>query len=215
MKRMLIKEFSLAIHPTAILFLFFGAFVFIPNYPYEVMFFFSTLSIFFISLTGRENKDIYYSCMLPTDRAIVVKARILMVNILQLSQIIVAFIMIVLKSQLLPDMRNEAGMDANLMTLFAGFVIFGMFNLTFFTAFFKDPNRVGVPFLVSSIITFLIISVQIALTFTLPYIKELDNMSREYTARRFYFLAIGILFFVLCNVAAIKLSEKRFEKVDL
>lgn len=215
MKKMLIKEFSLALHPTAIIFLFFGAFVFIPNYPYEVMFFFSTLSVFFISLSSRENKDIYYSCMLPSDRATVVKARILTVNILQLGQIIISFIMIVLKSQLLPDMQNEAGMDANFMTIFAGFIIFGMFNLTFFPAFYKNPNSIGIPFLVSSIITFLIISIQIALCFALPYVSELDNIFSEYRTKRFFFLIIGMAFFVLADIAAVKLSEKRFEKVDL
>lgn len=32
---MLKKEFALCLHPAAIVFVLFGAFVFIPNYPYE------------------------------------------------------------------------------------------------------------------------------------------------------------------------------------
>lgn len=59
------KEFTLALHPTSVVFVFFAAFVFIPNYPYEVMCFFSCLSIYFMCLSGRENKDIFFTCMLP------------------------------------------------------------------------------------------------------------------------------------------------------
>ena len=56
------KEFTLALHPTSVVFVFFAAFVFIPNYPYEVMCFFSCLSIYFMCLSGRENKDIFQIC---------------------------------------------------------------------------------------------------------------------------------------------------------
>lgn len=50
---MLKKEFPLCLHPAAIVFVLFGAFVFIPNYPYEVMFFFSGLGAYFICLSAR------------------------------------------------------------------------------------------------------------------------------------------------------------------
>ena len=67
MSALLKKEFSLALHPASALFVFFAAMVFIPNYPYEVMFFFSGLSAFFICLTGRENKVLPFSCVLPVE----------------------------------------------------------------------------------------------------------------------------------------------------
>ena len=37
------KEIALCMHPTAFIFLFFAVLVFMPNYPYEVIFFFSCL----------------------------------------------------------------------------------------------------------------------------------------------------------------------------
>ena len=39
------KEIALCMHPTAFIFLFFAVLVFMPNYPYEVIFFFSCLSV--------------------------------------------------------------------------------------------------------------------------------------------------------------------------
>ena len=49
------KEIALCMHPTAFIFLFFAVLVFMPNYPYEVIFFFSCLSIFFSCMMTREN----------------------------------------------------------------------------------------------------------------------------------------------------------------
>ena len=56
MKALLKKEFLLCLHPTCFIFLAFAAFVFLPNYPYEVMFFFSGLSVFFVCLTARQRE---------------------------------------------------------------------------------------------------------------------------------------------------------------
>ena len=62
MRALLIKEFLLCLHPTQILFLTFACFVFILNYPYEIAFFFSGLSVFFACLSARENGDATFSC---------------------------------------------------------------------------------------------------------------------------------------------------------
>ncbi|MCI9504205.1 MAG: hypothetical protein HFE26_02280 [Clostridia bacterium] len=83
MAALLKKEFSLCLHPTGALFVLFSAFVFIPNYPYEVMFFFSGLSVFFICLTARENGDAAFTCCLPVGRKEAVLARMSMCALLQ------------------------------------------------------------------------------------------------------------------------------------
>lgn len=62
------KEIALCMHPTAFIFLFFAVLVFVPNYPYEVIFFFSCLSIFFSCMMTRENGDIAFSCALPVKK---------------------------------------------------------------------------------------------------------------------------------------------------
>lgn len=65
MNNMLYKEFKLAMHPTSIIFLSLSAMMLIPNYPYYMTFFYTTLAIFFTCLSGRENHDIFYAMTLP------------------------------------------------------------------------------------------------------------------------------------------------------
>ena len=50
MKALLQKELRLAMHPAALLFLALSALLIIPNYPYYVTFFYTTLGIFFYLL---------------------------------------------------------------------------------------------------------------------------------------------------------------------
>ncbi len=71
------KEIALCLHPTAFIFLSFAALVFVPNYPYEVIFFFSCLSVFFCCMMTRENGDISFSCALPVKKEHIPLAKIL------------------------------------------------------------------------------------------------------------------------------------------
>lgn len=100
MKQLLYKEFKLALHPTAVIFLALSAMLLIPNYPYYVTFFYTCLGVFFICLNGRENRDIYYSMLLPIRKRQIVKARFLMVAALQLAQAVLG-----------RPLRNPAGTD--------------------------------------------------------------------------------------------------------
>ena len=58
MNRLLQKELRLAMHPASVGFLLLSALLLIPNYPYYVTFFYTSLGVFFICLGGRENKDV-------------------------------------------------------------------------------------------------------------------------------------------------------------
>ena len=147
MKNLLKKEFSLAMHPTAYLFLTFACFVFIPNYPYEVIFFFSTLAVFFTCLKGRENKDLSFTCILPVEKKQIAESKIAATVLLQCALLGLTAVMVFLKQAVLPQSVNQAGMDANLVTLAGGFFLFGWFQILFFPMYFSDPNRIGKPFL--------------------------------------------------------------------
>ena len=89
MADLLRKEFKLALHPTAIIFLALSAMMLIPNYPYYVIFFYTGLAVFFICLSARENNDVVYSMMLPAAKSDIVKARILMAALLEIAQIVI------------------------------------------------------------------------------------------------------------------------------
>ena len=65
MKTLLYKQLRLACHPMTPVFCLSGIMLLIPNYPYSVAFFYVTLGLFFTFLNMREQKDIYYSALLP------------------------------------------------------------------------------------------------------------------------------------------------------
>ena len=86
MKHLLLKELRLALHPTALIFLGLSAMLLIPSYPYLVVFFYTGLAVFFTCLNGRENKDVTYTLLLPVSKADVVRARFLVVMLLEAAQ---------------------------------------------------------------------------------------------------------------------------------
>lgn len=218
MKALLKKEFLLNLHPTAILFPFFAVFVFIPNYPYEVMFFFSGLSVFFICLTARENGDFAFTCAMPVKKRDVALARMVLCVILQAAVLFLAGISTMVKELCLPqEMQiNLAGMMANFSFLGFGLILLGVFNVIFFPTYFKSPDKVGVPFLIAAAVQFAIIAALIVLRFSAPLFEDILNTPdpANIGAKTVVFF-IGVTFYLCITVFAAWKSMRNFEKYDL
>lgn len=67
-----------------LVFCLFGVMLLIPAYPYTVMWFYVMLGLFFSFLNGREQKDVYYSALLPIRKRDTVKANCLFVGLIEL-----------------------------------------------------------------------------------------------------------------------------------
>ena len=65
-------------------FCLFGFMVIIPNYPYTVIFFYVMLGLFFTFLNMREQKDLYYTALLPVPKRDTVKAGCLFTALIEL-----------------------------------------------------------------------------------------------------------------------------------
>lgn len=150
MKNLIYKELMLAMHPAAILFLCLSSMLMIPSYPYFIIFFYTCLGVFFICMSGRENKDIYYTMLLPAEKRGIVAARFLLVVLIELLQFAAAVPFALLRSAVYSG-PNEAGMNVNPAFFGFAFLMLGLFNLVFFTKYYKNPNKVGVPFLLGCI----------------------------------------------------------------
>lgn len=215
MKNMLLKEFRLALHPTNLIFLSLSAMLIIPNYPYYVTFFYTTLGLFFLCLTGRENHDIEYSMVLPVRKRTLVQARITFAVLLELAQLALAIPFAVLRQRMLPS-GNEVGMDANIAFFGLSLLMFGMFNLLFFTAYYRDPAKVGKAFITSSTFLFVYIAVAETLAHALPFFRDqLDTPDPQYLAAKLTVLGIGLFSFLLFSVLAVRIASRRFEALDL
>ena len=217
MIRLLKKEFALALHPTAFVYPLFAAFVFIPNYPYEVAFFFATLSVFLTCITGRENGDPTFTALLPVAKKDVAFARILSTFVMQWLMLFALNLCIVIKCAI-PGLGtpNVSGLDANIALNGYGLLIFGVFNACFFIPYFKRPTKIGVPFLISSVVTFCIIGVSVALATALPvYQVYIDTPDHSYIGYKLIVVGIGLAVYVALTLLTVKIGCKRFEKVDM
>lgn len=218
MKALLKKEFALCAHPTCFVFLQFACFVFIPNYPYEVMFFFSGLSVFFVCLTARENGDAAFTCTLPVKKSEVAAARMLMCGILQIALLVCAALTTAVKELCFPaEMQvNMAGMAANTAFLGFGALILGVFNVIFFPIYYTRPEKVGKPFILASAAEFAIIFALIALRFAAPFFRDvLNTPDPVHIGVKTAVLCVGLAVYALLGAIALRLSVKRFQRADL
>lgn len=216
MKALLKKEFSLSLHPTAIVFLFFGALVFVPNYPYEVIFFFSGLSVFFTSMAARENGDLAFTCSFPVRKCAVPLARILTVVMFQCALLLLTGLCIAIKQLIFPNemLLNYAGNSANLAFCGFGALLLGVFNIVFFPVHYQNPNKVGIPFVLSSAAQFLVIALLIVMRY-LPFFAPITTPDFANYEAKLIVLLCGLLLYCGMTVASAWLSMKRFERVDL
>lgn len=211
------KEFSLCLHPTSFIFLCFAAFVFIPNYPYEVMFFFSGLAVFFTCLTARENGDLAFTCALPVRKKSIATARILYFVVFQAALLCLAGAATAVKELCFPESAqiNLAGMTANTAFLGFGALLLGVFNIIFFPLYFKNPDKVGQPFIVASAVLFALIFALIVLRFALPAWSVLNTPDPAHMGIKAGVLAAGLAAYAGLTAWSCYLSGKRFEAFDL
>lgn len=215
MKNLLAKEFKLALHPTAPMFVAFVLMLFIPSYPYEVVYFYGAMAVFFTCLLGRENNDVFYTVSLPVSKKAVVQARFAYAIILELAQIVLSIPVIVIKT--VTNMpANAAALDANVALFGVMFLLFGIFNLVFFHNYYRNVNKVGKSFLIASVAMFLLVLVDEILVFAVPYVRDvIDTPDPANLAPKFVVLAIGLVAYCVMTLAAYRDSVKNFEKTDL
>lgn len=202
-------------HPTAPIFLMLSAMLLIPNYPYYVIFFYTGLAIFFTCLNGRENHDVAYTVQLPVAKRDVVKARFAFVLVLEGVQTAAAVPFAALR-QSFPMPGNEVGMDANVALFAFSFVLLGLFNLVFFSIYYRNVRKVGKAFVVSSITVFVYMGILEVCTHLIPFLRDrMDTPDPQYLTEKLILLAAGILLFAALTWAAYQNAVRRFEAQDL
>lgn len=213
MTKLLGKEIRLAMHPTNVIFLGLSALLIIPNYPYYVTFFYTALGAFFTCLTGRENNDIYYTMLLPIPKSDIVKARFAYVVLLEAAQLALAIPFALLRNSF--DMPlNEVGIMPNAAFFGLALVMLGLFNLVFFTGYYKNPDKVGKAFVISTIAIFLYMIVcEVLVHF--PVISQINTVGAENMSLKLVVLAAGAVIFAALTLIAYRVSVKRFEALDL
>lgn len=213
MCKLLYKELRLAAHPSMYIFLFMGALVLIPAYPYGVIFFFGMLGIFQSVMYGRETRDIYFTVLLPLSKRDTVKAKLLLAAFAELTELVLSLPFAFLRTLYLTD-GNPVGMEPNAAFYGIGLMIFGLFNLVFFSQFFKTAYKAGTAFLTALIPAVLGIIVMESLVH-FPGLEWLDSTAGPQMVRQLPILLAGIAVYVGTWFWACASAEKSFEKVNL
>jgi hypothetical protein len=216
MKNLLYKEFKLAAHPTTYIFLALCAMMLIPRYPGYAEFMYVCLSIFFVFLAGRENKDIFYTVLLPVRKRDVVKARCWMIAIIELVMIVISVPFAILANRISPDHGNLAGIDANVAFFGLIFGFFAVFNLTFFPIFYRTSTKVGISLAFGGgAILLYYFAAEMLIWIPSPVNTFLDTIAPDMMVKHLPILIGGVAIWVLTWLFTYHRAAANFEKVDL
>ncbi len=166
-------------------------------------------------LTGRENRDVEFSLVLPVRKAEIVTARVAYAIALELAQLLLAVPFAVLRARILPA-PNEVGMEANTALFGLSLILFAVFNGLFFPIYYRNPAKPGKAFLIASTGVMLYMVAAESLTHVVPFFRfRLDTADPLYMPEKLATLAVGALVFAAVTALSTRASQKRFVTLDL
>ena len=211
--KLLYKELALAAHPTSIVFAVLGCLVIVPAYPYTVIFMFGCLAPYITFQYARETNDQWYTAILPVTKRESVRGKYMLIISIQLFQLLIAVPSVFLR-KILEVENNPVGMDATLAWFGFGLIVYGVFDLVFFPAYYKNGYKAGKAFVIAAI-PMLLMMVAAEGSVRIPQLAWLDSYAPADLMRQVPILLIGILCYGGFVTLAYIISVKRFEHVEL
>lgn len=213
MMTLLYKEIRLAAHPTSIIFSFLGCLVLVPAYPYSVIFLFGCLAPYITFVNARETNDAWYTAVLPVTKHESVLAKCLLIGSLQTFQLLFSVPFALLRNALGIE-NNPVGLDATLAWYGFGLIVYAIFDLVFFPAFYQSGYRAGKAFILASI-PMAAGMVAVEAVAHIPALAWLDSDQPNHLLMQLPILVAGLLCYVAFLSLAYRISVKYFEEVDL
>lgn len=110
--------------------------------------------------------------------------------------------------------NNPVGIDATIAWFGFGLMIYGIFDLIFFPAYYRNRYKAGRTFIIAAI-PMLLMMVIVEGAVRIPQLAWLDIYTLPDLMRQIPVLLIAILCYGCFVTLAYKISVKRFEHVDL
>ncbi|HBK01472.1 MAG TPA: ABC transporter [Clostridiales bacterium] len=214
MIKLLRKEFTLSASPLTYIFLAFTLMSFIPNYPPLIGAFFVCLGIFYTFQKTREENDVVFTVLLPVKKTDAVTAKYLFCLINEVIALLLIAAFIPVKRVLCaaaPEVYTSALMSTNLTTLGFYALIFAAFNIFFLGGFFKTAYKIGKPFIIFCIVSFVLVFLGEAL----HHIPGLENLNDYSLFPSVIPCVIGLLVLAFGTLLSLNLAKKRFSAIDL
>ena len=217
MKNLLRKELKLAVAPITWFFLAASVMTLIPGYPILLGSFFVCLGLFQTFQLNREANDILYTVLLPIRKKDAVKAKYLTVLLFEGLSFLLMCGFTALRMTLLSSAEaylTNFLMNPNPVYLAFVLLVFLSFNVIFVGGFFNTAYKVGVPFIVFIAVAMVIVAVSEALPH-IPGLEFLHTTSGERLGLQFLIFGAAALLFIAGTFLSERISEKRFERIDL
>lgn len=215
MKALLKKEFTLSFFVLPYLFTLLAGLLLIPNYPYLVTFFYTTLGVMFLFQYNRENHDVSYMMSLPVRKRDMVTARLIQVAAIELMQVVVCIPFMAIRG-LYAHLNNAVGFEANVAFLGMALIMMGLFNLVFLPGHYRDGYRVGVPFVQGCVaVAVYMVAAEVSLRAVPYFARYCDSMALTDQLHQIPILILGLALYAVLTWLAWRSSVRRFEKLDL
>ncbi|MDX1358210.1 MAG: ABC-2 transporter permease [Clostridia bacterium] len=212
MNNLLYKEFRLTIGWFFYVFpILLGALMFIPQW----LFFFVPLYFCFVTVPNlfglvKAQNDVTYSVMLPVSKRNIVLSRIISISTLELLHIACTAVFAIIRNTLYGV--NNFFMDPNYSFIGLVFIMFGLFNIIMFPIYYKTAYKYGLATVLSTLAAVLFAA---GVEFLVIFNKKVAVFLEADLGRQLLLLGGGIILFVALTAIAYKISEKRFEEVDV
>lgn len=213
MTTMLYKELRLSAHPTSIVFVLLGCLVLVPAYPYSVIIMFGCMAPYLTFLNARETNDAWYTAILPVTKRESVQGKCLLIASFQLFQLLLSVPFAILRNAL-HIANNPVGLDATIAWYGFGLIIYAVFDLVFFPAFYKNGYKAGKSFILAAI-PMVLLMVAMEIIAHIPALSWLDSYQPQHLLMQLPILVVGMICYGVLLTLAYRISIKRFGKVDL
>ena len=214
MSALLYKQFRLVCHPMTWVFVFFGAMLLIPAYPYTVAFFYVTLGLFFSFMQGREQRDTDFSALLPVRKRDTVYAATAFCAIVECAALVIAVPFAAIGVKINPHGGNPVGLDCNFALFAAALLIFAVFNAAFLPAFYRTGYKVGTSYLKAMIPTAVVMLLCEALPH-FPTLQWLNDTTAAGNLKQLPLLLGALVIYFAALPLTARTAARRYEKVDL
>ncbi|MBQ9044866.1 MAG: ABC-2 transporter permease [Oscillospiraceae bacterium] len=217
MSKLLKKELRLAASPLSYWFLAFALMTMIPGYPILVSAFFVCLGLFQSYQAAREQNDVIYTALLPVRKTDIVRAKVGFTVLIECAAWLLCAVLTLVRMTALsaaaPYTQN-AMMNANLVYLGWLAVVYGLFNLIFVRGYFKTAYKLGRPFVVFTIVGFLVVGAA-EVAHHLPGLEWLNTTGFDHLGGQIVFLCAGIAFGLVMTGWTLHASMRSMERLDL
>ncbi len=217
MNNLVYKDFKLSIDWffSLIMPVLMGVLFLIPQWPYLIVFmyfFFISIPNLFSAFTAQN--DFGFAIMMPVSKRAMVKGKILTFAIIEILHLLSGAVFAIFHIRLYGI--DNFMLDPDFAFFGVALVMYAIFNLVFFPAYFRSAYKFGVPTIAGSTAAVLFAAVVEIFGLINPVFRNyLEGQSPEMRKLQIIILICGAAIFLILNFITYKISAKRFENIDL